>query len=293
MTVALALMVLGMSAPYLLRRFGGRTPAAAIVAGHVASPVLVWLCVVSVTVDAVGAAHRPAAWAELVPGVAGGYGPPAGYAMTAVLLLMIGRSASAWYRTAATVRAARQRYLAMSSVAAPGVAFAPIGSVACTVGLFRPMVFVNPERYTRLAPDEQAAVLAHERGHVRGRHGLIDLLMRTVTAGLRPLPGADLGRREVRRHLEALADDRASGLTSRRTVATAIVAAAASPPSGALGAAGWSTWRVERLLAPSPVPRPLLLPVVGLVALSLVALVQTVGHLVKGAHLFPVAFPVL
>ena len=64
------------------------------------------------------------------------------------------------------------------------------------------------------------------------------------------------------------------------------------PPEPALGAAGWSAWRVDRML--DPLPRrlhPLAATAVALILLSAMALVQTIGHAVAGIHLVPLAFP--
>lgn len=94
-------------------------------------------------------------------------------------------------------------------------------------------------------------VLAHEDGHRRGRHAIVDAVARMLAAGLRPLPLA-IGVYEcVRRHLEALADDAADRCHDRRTVGVQVgQIALASYPAAGLGASGAALWRVERLLSP-------------------------------------------
>lgn len=294
MTVMLALVALGLATPYVLCRLDGRVPVRLVVTAHLAGMALVWLGVIDLAVGAAGLAHRFAEFCELAladprssdawPEVVGLFG---------VLTAMFGRALLALWRTGAATRRMRHDLLAGSARSVGDVTYVALGAVAATVGLLHPRIFVDHVSYPRLGARQRAAVLAHERGHVRGRHGLIDLAARCMAAGLAPLPSARLSLREVRRHLEAMADDRAATVTSRRTVATAIVTAAATPPQPALGATGGSAWRVERLLSPPSFRRSPGVVATGVVGLSLAALTQTVGHALAGIHLFPVAFPSL
>lgn len=124
-----------------------------------------------------------------------------------------------------------------------------------------------------LTDAELNAVLAHERAHLRGRHDLV-------------LFGADVARRAFPRsaflrsaqaHLrllvEMVADDRACRTARAADLATALVRLGqqAHPlPSSALGAAGDTLARVERLLAAAPGRRTSGLAAVALSAVLLV-----------------------
>ena len=293
MTVALALVALGMVTPYLLHHVNGRGPTSIVIAAHLAALMIVWLGILDIAVGAAGLSHRFVEFCTLaLDDPSAGGDPRTVVVMTVVVTAMAGRAARVWWRAAHSTRRTRRRLHARATHAEHDVTFTRLGSVACTIGLLRPRVFVDSTLFPALRPSQRAAVLAHEHGHVRGYHGLIDLFARCLAAGLTPWPGARLAQREVRRHLEALADDRAAVHTSRRTVASAIVTAATMPPQPALGAAGWSSWHVDRML--DPVPRqhhPRVATAVILIMLSAMALVQTIGHAVAGIHLVPLAFP--
>lgn len=292
MTVALALVSLGMVTPYLLRRMNGRGPTSISIAAHIAALLIVWIGIIDIAVGAAGLSHGLVEFCNLaLHDRHADDDMRAGLAMMVVVAAMVGRAGHLWWHTANTTNATRRRLLTIATRTEDDVTFAPLGSVACTVGLLRPRVFVDAMMFPALTPPQREAVLAHERGHVRGHHGVIDLAARCLAAGLAPWPGAHLAHREVRRHLEALADDRAAAHTSRRTVATAIVTAATMPPVPALGAAGWSSWRVDRMLDPLPRHPALVASAVALIMLSAIALAQSIGHALAGIHLVPMAFP--
>lgn len=292
MTVALALVTVGMLTPYLIRRLNGRGPTSVVIGAHLAALLIIWIGILDIVVGAVGLSHRLAEFCNLAlldPPASGGIRPV--LAMT-IVAAMVGRGVHRGWRTARTTLRTRRRLLTVSTRTENGVIFAPLGSVACTVGLLRPLIFVDDTMFPALTPRQRDAVLAHERVHVRGFHGLIDLAARCMAAGLAPWPGARLAQREVRRHLEAVADDRAAAHTSRRTVATAIVMSATLPPRPALGAAGWSAWRVDRMLDPVPQRHhPLVGVAMLLILITALALAQTVSHAFAGIHLVPTAFP--
>lgn len=104
-----------------------------------------------------------------------------------------------------------------------------------------------------LTPEHLAAVLAHERAHLQGRHHLL----LGLTEGLsRAFPGLPLFRRaeeEVARLIELRADDVAAANHPRVHIAAALVSLAASrPPGFALGAGGETALaRVRRMLKPA------------------------------------------
>ncbi|MET8158300.1 M56 family metallopeptidase [Sphaerisporangium sp. NPDC005289] len=103
-----------------------------------------------------------------------------------------------------------------------------------------------------LPPEELAAVLAHERAHLRGRHDLV------VAAGeilARAFPGVPLFRRartEVARLIELRADDVAARRHARIHVAGALVRIATGRvPAFSLGMGGETALtRVRRMLGP-------------------------------------------
>lgn len=103
-----------------------------------------------------------------------------------------------------------------------------------------------------LASDELAAVLAHERAHLRGRHHIVTTVATTLARAFPFVPAFVVARAEITRLVELLADDAATRSCSRLAVADALLGvAAASTPAGALGAGGSTTAsRVRRLLAP-------------------------------------------
>src|SRR5262245_29174391 len=107
---------------------------------------------------------------------------------------------------------------------------------------------------------ELAAVLAHERAHLRGRHHLVVAPGRVFRLAFPFVPGFRWGHDEVARLVEMLADDTAARRCERRALAAALVALATEPhvnttPSPAFGMASQAvSGRVKRLLGPG---RPL------------------------------------
>ncbi|MFJ7911257.1 M56 family metallopeptidase [Kitasatospora sp. NPDC096204] len=113
----------------------------------------------------------------------------------------------------------------------------------------------------RLLDERQlAAAVAHEHGHIRGRHHLFRLPADTFALLLGPLPLARLGRSEVGLLLEMAADDSALEQVSRGELASALCALATggatgrrTPADGAgLGATSTGVLaRVRRLARPA------------------------------------------
>ncbi|MFE3873153.1 M56 family metallopeptidase [Kitasatospora sp. NPDC059146] len=106
----------------------------------------------------------------------------------------------------------------------------------------------------RLLDERQlAAAVAHEHGHIRGRHHLFRLPVDTFALLLGPLPLARLGRSEVALLLEMAADDAALAEVSRSELASALCALAVSgtTPGGTWGVASTGVLaRVHRLARP-------------------------------------------
>ncbi|HXA58569.1 MAG TPA: M56 family metallopeptidase [Streptosporangiaceae bacterium] len=129
----------------------------------------------------------------------------------------------------------------------------PAAAAYCVPGVRSAKVVVSAGTLELLDQAELAAVLAHERAHVRERH---DLVLLPFTS----LPRIGLVARcldAVELLIEMRADDRARLHRSPRELATALLRfAAARPaaaPSGALSAGGGQVLlRVRRLLEPVP-----------------------------------------
>jgi hypothetical protein len=172
---------------------------------------------------------------------------------------------------AAVLRARRRQRELLSLLAhgdpkVPGalVVDHPAAAAYCVPGL-RSRIVISAGTLELLDQAELAAVLAHERAHLRERH---DLVLLPFTALLRVFRWSAVARRAesaVALLVEVLADDHALRHRPARELATALmrVGAAGSPvPSGALAAAAGSSYdadgggevavRVARLLRPAP-----------------------------------------
>lgn len=130
----------------------------------------------------------------------------------------------------------------------------PAPTAYCVPGL-SPRLVISDGTLSRLTHDEIAAVLAHERSHLRARH---DLLMEFFTVVHEALPQR-LRRTEVmaevRLLIEALADGAAVKEVGRMSTARALLALSGSAtPEAALGAATTASPRIE-VLAAGPLPR--------------------------------------
>jgi Zn-dependent protease with chaperone function len=169
--------------------------------------------------------------------------------------------------TASVVRA-RQRQRTLLSLLARGdpkvpgalVVDHPAAAAYCLPGL-RSAIVISAGALDLLNAEELAAVLAHERAHLRERH---DLVLLPFTALLRAFGWAGIAqqaRQAVGLLIEMLADDRARQHRPARELATALLrvgAAGGSPaPNGALAASDSVlpcevAARVARLLRPAP-----------------------------------------
>ncbi|GAA4192581.1 M56 family metallopeptidase [Streptosporangium oxazolinicum] len=104
-----------------------------------------------------------------------------------------------------------------------------------------------------LAPEQVAAVLAHEQAHLRGRHHLLLAAAETFCRAFPRLPLFARARGEVARLVELLADDVAARHHCRLHIAAALVRLATGrAPAFALGAGGETALtRVRRMLSPA------------------------------------------
>jgi bla regulator protein blaR1 len=165
----------------------------------------------------------------------------------------------------ATVLVARRRHRDLLSLLAHGdpkvpgalVVDHPAAAAYCLPGL-RSRIVISAGTLDLLDAAELAAVLAHERAHLRARH---DLVLLPFSALGRAFPRSRLVSRAhatVALLVEMLADDRALRQRPARELATALLRVGASggglAPSGALAAASTAdaevTARVARLLTP-------------------------------------------
>jgi Zn-dependent protease with chaperone function len=187
-------------------------------------------------------------------------------AASAALLTML-----CWVLVAATaaVIVARRRHRALLSLLAHGdpkvpgalVVDHPAAAAYCVPGL-RSQIVISAGTLDLLDQAELAAVLAHERAHLRARH---DLVLLPFCALGRAFPRSRLVRQvhaTVGLLVEMLADDQALRQRPARELATALlrvgVSGADKTPCGALAAADDEVVaRVTRLLTPParlPVP---------------------------------------
>jgi len=136
----------------------------------------------------------------------------------------------------------------------------------------RGRVVLTTAALNTLGDAELAAVLAHERAHLRGRHDLVLAGAAALMAAFPFVPVFGTAHAQLARLVEMHADDHALGYSDRRVLATALVAlSGAAHPVGALGAGGQSALaRVQRLAAPLP---PLGRSVSAVVLVGAVALV--------------------
>ena len=107
----------------------------------------------------------------------------------------------------------------------------------------------------RLLTDEQrAAVVAHERAHLQGRHDLVLLLAEVTNAAFGFVRLFAAARQELKALVEMLADDAAARAAGSRNVAAALVGLGMhQPPAATVGATGCAVAdRVARLLGDEP-----------------------------------------
>jgi len=154
----------------------------------------------------------------------------------------------------------------------------PSAAAYCLPGLrSRSRIVVSVGALELLGRGELAAVLAHERAHLRERH---DLVLLPFTALRRAFPRSATctgAHRSVALLVEMLADDRALRARPARELVSALVrfgtAGACPAPAGALAAAegeGEVAARVARLVQPV---RPLPTAAVAAVCLAAAVLV--------------------
>lgn len=174
----------------------------------------------------------------------------------AVLASAVGRAGRAGLTTAAL----RREWSAGSkpvSIGAAGMAAFEIESaypLVAVLGAFRPRLFISSSVLRGCPPEEIAAIVQHEQGHVQSRDNAVRLLMEAAPDLLGRTGPAAATAREWRRAIEHRADDRAD---DRVTLASALVRVArlsgdvrhAALPASALYRDEGVEDRVRRLVA--------------------------------------------
>jgi Zn-dependent protease with chaperone function len=157
-------------------------------------------------------------------------------------------------RTRAHADAARITGRGLPGQRAAVVLDAPQPAAYCVPG--RPAAIVlTSGALAVLDPGQLAAVLAHERAHLAGRHHLLIALTRGLAASFPAVPLFTRAPAEVARLAEMCADDAAARRSGRSTLITALLAmgTGAAVPAAALAATACAiTTRVQRLLDPAP-----------------------------------------
>ena len=198
---------------------------------------------------------------------------------------LVGVLLLSWERTARTRRRHRAllELVVQPSAALPDARLLehPAPVAFCIPGA-HPLLVLSSGMVAELDDDQLAAVVAHERAHLREHHHLLLLPFVAWEAALPVLPAAGRAHAAVRSLVEMRADDVAltslDGPTPRRTLAQAIVAVAGgggAVPGGALAVGGGAVGtRVRRLLEP-PHPLPPSARIAALTGAALLLLLPT------------------
>lgn len=138
-----------------------------------------------------------------------------------------------------------------------------------------------------LAPEQVAAVLAHEQAHLRGRHHLVLAAAEAFCRAFPHLPLFARARSEIARLIELLADDVAARRHPRIHIAAALVRLATGrAPAFALGAGGETALiRVRRMLSPAA-PLELRERVAGLAVVALLLIGPAAVAVIPGVSSF-------
>jgi len=189
--------------------------------------------------------------------------------------------------SAGVLRARRRQRVLLSLLAhgdpkVPGalVVDHPAATAYCVPGL-RSRIVVSAGALDLLDQAELAAVLAHERAHLRERHDLVLLPFTALLRAFRWSSAACEAHDSVALLVEMLADDRALRHRPARELATALLRVGAAggghAPAGALAVADGTAEcqvavRVSRLLRPARRLRAPALVLVGVLAAATVAI---------------------
>jgi len=145
----------------------------------------------------------------------------------------------------------------------------------CLPGM-RSRVVLSRGTLSALDSDELAAILQHERAHLRARHDLVLEAFTAVHTAFPRFVRSGSALTAVRLLVELLADDAAVRAAGPRPLARALVTCACSPtPAGALAAGGPTTVvRVRRLSGP---PNSLVCSVAAYCAAAAILVIPTLA----------------
>ena len=145
----------------------------------------------------------------------------------------------------------------------------------CLPGM-RSRVVLSRGTLSALDSDELAAILQHERAHLRARHDLVLEAFTAVHTAFPRFVRSGSALTAVRLLVELLADDAAVRTAGPRPLARALVTCACSPtPAGALAAGGPTTVvRVRRLSGP---PNSLVCSVAAYCAAAAILVIPTLA----------------
>ncbi len=256
--LVLVAVVLAWPVPRLMARQTTfrRAPGAAL---------LVWQ---SVTLTAVVAAVAAAPAAALLHGrtAPGGGHPAAGWLAVAVSAGMLARLLVSGHRVGTRLRAVRRRHRDLVDlVGRPDgprlrVLAHPTPTAYCLPGA-RSRVVLSRGALETLPPDELAAVLAHERSHLRARHDLVLEFFTVAHEAVPPGLRSPAALHEVRLLVEVLADRAAARSAGVLPTARALVtlAAGTAPEAAMAAAASASDARVRLELLGRTAERPVVL----------------------------------
>lgn len=120
-----------------------------------------------------------------------------------------------------------------------------------------PRIIFTSAAIARLDDDQTAAVIAHERAHLRGRHDVVLALFDGLARAFPGLASMKLAGRDVPKLLEMRADDVALLRNGRLALASALVGLSeASVPMGTVAATSSAMVRLRRMAdAPPPLRR--------------------------------------
>lgn len=180
------------------------------------------------------------------------------FLVLALTILVVARLGWSTWAVARETRRRRRRHrervdlLTRADTAAPGARIllesTPIAY--CVPAHRNSRVVLSSGTLDELDESELAAVLAHERAHVRYRHDLVLEAFIALRHAFPRIPRGDAPLRQSRVMIELLADDRARSEYGTLPLARALVKLADQPtPAGALGAGSAAALRLERLSA--------------------------------------------
>ncbi|MDR7255210.1 Zn-dependent protease with chaperone function [Nocardioides sp. BE266] len=232
--------------PWVLSRWRGlrRTPAAAM---------LLWQSTAAAAVLAALGAGLSLATDRLWEPPVAGHDVVVAVLAGAVTAVVVARLLWSGHRTGTALRRMRRLHrervdLVASRDEGVSVLEHDLPVAYCVPGMSGSRIVVSRSTLTSLAPAELAAVIEHERSHLRARH---DLVLEAFTVLHRAFPrwvASRAARAEVEVLVEVLADRAAVRRGDRRALLSALVAlAGSSAPAGALGSAGSLAARAEVL----------------------------------------------